>query len=39
MAKFKDEDGAADISRRNGAEWYHFCKNEVNDFNDLIKRK
>ena len=36
MAKFKDEDDAADISIKNGVEWYHFQENEFNDFNDLI---
>ena len=39
MAKFKDKDDAVDISSKNGAEWYHFCKTEFNYFNDLIKRR
>ena len=39
MTKFKDKDDASDISRKNGAEWYRFCKNEFNDFNGLIKRR
>ena len=36
MAKFKGKSNAADISVKNGVEWYHFYKNEFNDFNDLI---
>ena len=39
MANFKDKNDAADISSKNGAEWYHFGKNNFNDFNDLIKRR
>ena len=39
MAKIKDKNDAANISNRKGAEWYHFCKNEFNDFNELIKRR
>ena len=26
MAKFKGKNGAADISSKNGAEWYHLVK-------------
>ena len=39
MTKFKDKDDADDISSRNGAEWYHFYKNEFDNFNDFIKRR
>ena len=37
MAKFKDKNDVADISSKNGAEWYHFCKNEFIDFIDSLK--
>ena len=36
MGKLKSKNDAADISIKNGVEWYHFQKNEFNDFNDLI---
>ena len=39
MAKFKGKNDTADISIKNGVEWYPFQKNVFNDFNDLIKRK
>ena len=39
MAKFKGKNDAAGISIKNGVDWYHFGKNEFNDFNDLIKRR
>ena len=39
MAKFKGKNDAADISIKNGVDWYHFGKNDFNDFNDLIKRR
>ena len=37
MAKFEDKNDAADISIKNGVDWYHSWKNEFDDFNDLIK--
>ena len=39
MTKFKGKSDTADISIKNGVEWYHFWENEFNDFNDLIKRR
>ena len=36
MTKFKGKNDAADISIKNGVDWYHLQKNE---FNDLIKTR
>ena len=36
MAKFRGKSDTTDINIKNGVEWYHFQKNEFNDFNDLI---
>ena len=36
MAKFKGKSDTADISIKNGVEWYHFWKNGLNDPNHLI---
>ena len=39
MAKFKGKNDAADISIKNGVDWYQFGKNGFNDLYDLIKRR
>ena len=39
MAKLKGKNDAADISIKNGVDWYYFQENEFNDFNELIKRR